>query len=193
MTKAEKLEQSVRELYEAQDPNRDEWTDWLYPNHVLVVADYATELAQRFNAPVDQCRAAALLHDIADTRTSRFDTEHEAKSLEIARDLLQDAGFSDQEIATIVDDALTLHSCRDGQRPATLVGKVLSTADALGHLNTNFYTYTTRNLMAGRPEEWKRNWAAKKIPRDYYDKIAFDEVREETKPNFEKLSALFAQ
>ena len=181
MSKPEVLEQLVRGLYEKQDSGRDEWADWLYPNHVLVVADNAVELAQRFDVPVDQCRAAALLHDIADVAMSRFDPNHEAESLTIARSLLRESGFSDKEIGVVVDDALKLHSCRDGQRPATLVGKILATADALGHLNTDFYTYTTQNLMPRRPEEQKRTWAAKKIPRDYYNKIAFDEVKRRNK------------
>lgn len=159
----------------------------------MVVGYNAVELAKRFKAPVDQCRAAAILHDIADVRMSRFDPQHEEETLNMARKLLRGAGFNDEEIATIVDDALKFHSCHDGVKPSTLVGKILATADALGHLNTDFYTYTTQNLMPSRPEEQKRSWAAKKIPRDYYDKIAFDNVRKETKSNFDKLSALFAE
>lgn len=193
MNRSEKLEQLVKDLYEKNDPNRDEWTNWLYPNHVLVVGDNAIKLAKRYNAPVDQCRAAAILHDIADVVTSRFDPHHEEESLNIAHRLLSNAGFNNEDIITIVDDALKFHSCRDDKKPTSHVGKILATADALGHLNTNFYTYTTQNLMPGRPEYWKRAWAAKKISRDYYDKIAFDEVRKETKSNFEKLSALFSE
>lgn len=192
MTKQEKIEQLVKDLYVSKNPNRDEWADWIYPNHVLIVADNAVELAKRYSAPIDQCRAAALLHDVADSVMKRADAGHEQKSTTMARDLLKEAGFDSEEIKTIVDDALKFHSCHDGERPATLVGKILATADALGHINTDFYTYTTHELMHGRPEEWKRTWAAKKIPRDFYEKIAFDEVREETKENFEKLTTLFA-
>jgi len=192
MHKIDKLERAVRDLYNSKNPNRDEWADWLYKNHVLIVANFAEELAHRYYAPVDQCRAAAILHDIADTKMSRFEPTHEEASLDIARDLLDDAGYSENEVSIIVDDALRFHSCRDGKKPTSLIGKILSTADALGHLNTNFYTYATEELMAGRDIDWRKNWVRKKLPRDFNEKIAFSEIREETRPNFEKLSAQFA-
>lgn len=191
MTKLEKLEEAVRYLYQSRNPGRADWADWLYTNHVFVVADFAEQLAKRYEAPIDQCRAAAVLHDIADTSMSRFDPTHEEESLNIARSLLREAGFDKDEISIIVDDAIRLHSCQDGQKPNSLVGKILSTADALGHLNTNFYSYTTAHLMTNKSEAEKRSWASKKIPRDYNDKISFDDVKRETKQNYERLLALF--
>lgn len=191
MSKIEKLETAVRNLYESKNPDRADWADWLYENHVFVVADIAEKLAKRYAAPIDQCRAAGMLHDIADATISRFNPGHEETSLKIARDLLENAGFDSKEIATIVDDAIRLHSCFDGHKPKSLVGNVLSTADALAHLNTNFYVYATENLMANATENKRKNWAAKKIPRDFNDKIAFDEVREETRANYKKLAARF--
>jgi len=191
MTKLQKLEQAVRDLYEKRNPARADWADWLYENHVFVVADFAEELALRYNADVQLCRAAAVLHDIADTVMSRFDPTHEEESLAIARKLLAEAGYTKNEIATIADDAIRYHSCHDGKRPKTLVGDILATADALAHLTTDFYTHTTEVLMKDRPKADTQSWAAKKIPRDYHDKIAFDEVREETKPYYEKLTARF--
>jgi hypothetical protein len=191
MSRIKTLETMVEELYLAKNAGRDEWADWLYPNHVLIVGDIAVELAKKYDAQIDLCKASALLHDIADAEMSRFSPGHEEHSMAMARDLLSKAGFTAEEIVTVVDDALKFHSCKDGLTPKTLVGKVLSTADALAHLNTNFYTYTTQNLMSGRPESQKREWAIKKIPRDYYDKIAFDEVREDAKASFEKLTATF--
>jgi predicted alpha/beta hydrolase family esterase/HD superfamily phosphodiesterase len=185
--KLNRLENAVRQLYESKNTNRSDWCDWLYADHVFVVADYTNELAKRFDTPVYMCRAAALLHDIADTVMSRFSNEHEKKSLEIAKQLLLEAEYSHDEIEIIVDDAIALHSCHDGISPKTVLGKILATADALAHLNTDFYYYATENMMNDMPIEKRREWANKKVRRDYNDKILFDEIREVAKPNYEKL------
>lgn len=191
MAKLEKLERSVRDMYEAKAPNRADWSDWLYAEHVFVVADYAEELAERYDAPVYMCRAAAVLHDIADATMSRFAPEHEQASLVIARKLLNDTGFTSEEVEVIVDDAIKLHSCYDGQKPKTKVGRILATADALAHLKTNFYVHATQHMMSNMSEDKRREWAAKKIPRDFNDKIAFDDIRDATRPDYEKLVSYF--
>ncbi|HEY4963854.1 MAG TPA: HD domain-containing protein [Candidatus Saccharimonadales bacterium] len=193
MPDIDKLEKDVRSLYLKKDPQRASWADWLYTNHVFIVTDYAEKLSRRYDAPTDLCRAAAMLHDIADCVMTRFNPDHEEESLKIARRLLRLSGFNDEQIAIVVDDAIKLHSCHDGIKPKTIVGKVLSTADALGHLDTNFYPYSTANMMHEFTDQEKRSWAAKKIERDYHEKIAFDEVRRKTKKNYEKLKLEFAE
>jgi predicted alpha/beta hydrolase family esterase/HD superfamily phosphohydrolase YqeK len=189
--KIEKLENAVRQLYESKNTNRSDWCDWLYAEHVFVVADYTVQLAIRYDAPIHMSKAAALLHDIADVVMSRFSDEHEQQSLEIARNLLADAGYTTNEIEIIVDDAIAFHSCHNGIKPHTDVGKVLATADALAHLKTNFYMHATEHMMNDMPKDKRRDWAVKKIPRDYNDKIMFDEVRDEVKPYYEKLTVYF--
>lgn len=71
MNRVTQLETVVRRLYGAKDPNRAEWADWLYENHVIWVADKATELAQKKHANFEYARAAALLHDIEERRVRR--------------------------------------------------------------------------------------------------------------------------
>ncbi len=94
MTRIQDLEQLVTTLYNKHDPARADWADWLGENHVLLVADYASELAKRFGANEELARAGALLYDIADTKMSRFAANHEGTSLTMARELMQQAGFS---------------------------------------------------------------------------------------------------
>src|SRR3989338_5736911 len=107
MKKIQILENKVRELYENANPNRAEWADWLWENHVLVVADYATELAKRFDANNDLAGTAALLHDIADAKMKRENKYHEEESLQIAREIMKESGFSDEDIRLVVDDAIS--------------------------------------------------------------------------------------
>ncbi|HSX15290.1 MAG TPA: HD domain-containing protein [Candidatus Saccharimonadales bacterium] len=143
MTRIQQLEESVRRQYAAKNPNRAEWADWLSENHVLVVANNASQLAKRFGGNEELARAAALLHDVADTVMDRFADEHEEASLEIARKTLRECGFSDADIGLVVDDAIRYHSCHDGRVPQSLEGKILATADSLAHLNTDFYIFAT--------------------------------------------------
>lgn len=143
MKHLQKLEAKVKVLYQQKDPERDGWTDWLADNHVFVVADYATELAQKYGANPELARAGALLHDIADVKMERKNEQHEAESLKIARNLMQEAGYEEDEIKLVVDDAIRYHSCHGDERPGSIEGQILSTADSMAHLKTDFYIYAT--------------------------------------------------
>jgi mRNA-degrading endonuclease toxin of MazEF toxin-antitoxin module len=189
MSKLQKLEQLVRDLYEDKVEGREEWADWLYNNHVFVVGDYARVLASRFNADYDVATASAILHDIADTVMERSTGEaHEVRSIEIAKNLLQESGFSDSEMQLITTDILPNHGCHNGVRPKSLEGQVMATADALGHLKTDFYEFAKeRFIERGDSIEVYNNWLASKIRRDYEVKICFDEVQHETSIEYFRL------
>lgn len=196
MNRLEILEQKVRELYEAKDPNRDEWADWLFDNHVLVVANTATELAKRFGANPELARVSALLHDIADVQMDRMTDGHEDASLKIGRELMQASGYNEDEVKLVVDDAVRLHSCHGTDVPESLEGKILATADALAHLQTDFYLFATWGWGMGHDGqslEWVKQWAFEKLDRDFYNKIQFDEVRAENKANYDMLKNLFGR
>lgn len=193
MNKVDELEQRVRALYEQQDPNRDSFADWLYENHVFVVTDYAKELANRYGVDIDQCQAAAMTHDVADTFTSRFDEEHDSKSMKKAKELLLSCGFNDEDIDIVIEDALRYHSCHGEERPSTQVGKILATADSLAHLKTNFYPYYTWFKGKDLPYEELRERIFNKLDRDYYNKIQFDEVRKECEYDYKILKELYGR
>ncbi len=193
MSRIRKLEIEVRELYAQKNANRAEWVDWLIDHHVFIVADNATKLAERFGANQELARAAALLHDIADTTMSRFNEKHEAESLDIARQLLQRCGFNKSEVSVAVDDAIKLHSCHDGKVPRSLEGKILATADALAHLKTDFYIYATWISGNDTPLEEVKAWVLKKIDRDFNNKILFDDIKAETRDSYEVLKEVFSR
>lgn len=188
MTNVETLEQLVRDLYGAKDPARDDWADWLAANHVFAVADSAQEVAERHGARADLARAGGMLHDIADARMSRFNEAHEETSLTIARELMQQAGFSEADIRVVVDDGIRLHSCRDGQAPETPEGKALATGDARVHLLSDFYFYFAwKKGKEGKSLEQLKQIVQKKIERDFHEKIFFENVREACRPAYEVL------
>lgn len=191
MGRVDVLEQKVIDLYQEKDPSRAGWADWLFENHVFVVADNAVELARRFGADPDLSRASALLHDIADAVMSRFDPGHSSETIEIALRLLKASGYKDDEIRVIVEDVLPLHSCREAQTPQTIEGKVLATADGLAHLKTDFYLYAL--WAKGREKSYEEaiDWLRNKLHKDYHNKILFDEIKSEVKLDYERWRIIF--
>ena len=194
MTRIQKLEQSVADLYAVHEPARADWADWLGENHVFLVADHATELSRRFGANEELARAGALLHDIADTKMSRFADNHEETSLTMARELMQQAGFDETEIHLTVDDAIRLHSCHTGRIPTSIEGKVLATADAKAHLLSDFYLFAAWAMgKEGKTLDEVKQYVLKKIDRDFYNKILFEEVRTECQTAYDALRVVFSQ
>lgn len=187
----ELLTQKVCELYEAKNPERDPWADWLYETHIFVVAEYAKAYAVRYGAREDVCVAASLLHDCADAVMKRSDAGHSERSGEIAERLLRESGFSDAQTQQIVGDILPRHSCRNGVVPGTLEGKVMATADAVAHLATAFYLDAVERMRAeGRDMQKCTDWMREKITRDFEVKIFFPDVREEMKGRYEELQRM---
>lgn len=193
MTRVEKLEKIVRELYGTKDLNRADWADWLINNHVLIVADYANSLSQKYGGNAELAMVAALLHDIADVNTKRDDENHEQKSIDIARNIMQQVGYDKQEITLVIEDAIGNHSCHNGEQPKTIEGKILSTADALAHLKTDFYIFAMWALDNKLSFEDRKKWVLKKIDRDINEKICFDDIRNDTMNDYTLLKNLFSR
>ncbi len=191
MTRIDILTQKVRDLYEEKNLNRADWADWMYQHHVFQVATTAKELAERFAVDAELAPAAGMLHDIADAVMNRFDSAHEAHSLQIAGELLTEAGFTPEQITIVVDDALTFHSCYGEDLPQTPVGKILATADAVVHLTTDFYYFAERQMQQSKTAKHIADWALPKIERDFYTKIFFEELRTEHRSDYESLRQHF--
>ncbi len=185
-TRAENLERQIRDAYEAEAPDRADWADWLYENHVFLVADEAERLANQLGEDAELARAAAALHDVADAKMSRFAPGHEEKSMQMAREMLRLAGFDGDEIAVVVYDAIRLHGCHGGVAPETMTGKILSTADAVVHLSSDFYEFARKRMEQEDGSDFAA-WAASKIDRDFNEKIQFQEVQDRVREDYEAL------
>ena len=181
------------DLYQAKQEGRADWANWLFEYHVFVVAERAGMLADRFGANKELAMAAGMLHDIADAVMRREDPKHEEESATIARRLLREAGFSDEETRVIVDDAMKRHGCHEGDCPLSLEGRVMATADALAHLQTDFYEHAIEARQADETIDQIKKWALSKLERDINAKIFFSEVREEVRLNYERLKCLFSE
>ncbi len=193
MANISKLEKLVRALYEEKQEGREVWADWLYANHVFVVADQAELLAKKYGADISEARAAAMLHDIADAVISRFDPGHENMTAEIARDLLQKSEFTAEQIAIIVDDALLHHSCRGDDRPASPVGQILATADSYAHIRSSFYTFVAfQRGVEGKKFSEAQDWLRAKLEKDYQNKVLFDDEKADLAPDYEFWKGVFS-
>ncbi|MFM2415069.1 MAG: tRNA ((1)-)-methyltransferase, tRNA (guanine37-N1)-methyltransferase [Candidatus Parcubacteria bacterium] len=182
------LSAKVRSLYELKSPSRADWADWLFSDHVFVVAQYAHRLARKYKADADLCRAGGMLHDIADAVMSRFNPEHKEASARIATEFLRESGFSAKEIKIVVDDAMARHSCRDGALPQTLEGKIVATADAMAHLETDYYPRAYELLLKeGKTEKEAEKWILTKKRRDLEDKLLFDDEHKDMVRAYGKL------
>ncbi len=194
MSRIEQLQQGVSALYQAKHEGRAEWADWLYAHHLFLVEDQAGKIADRFGAKKELAMAAGLLHDIADAVMGRNEPRHEEESFRIARSLLHDAGFSEEEMTVIVDDAMKWHGCHNGNVPTSLEGKVMATADALAHLQSDFYEHAVQAMRAsGKTIEQIKQWALPKIERDFQAKIFFPEIQEDVRSDYERLKSFFSE
>lgn len=191
MLRIEKLNQLVRELYEKKYSHRDPWADYLYSSHIFLVADIARSLSKRLNINDELSVAASILHDIADAKMSRFDPKHNEETEKIARLFLEKAWFTENERAIVVDDAIKNHSCRNGIIPTSIEWKIMAMADAIWHLTSDFYIFVLAEKKKQESMDDIRNWALPKIERDFYQKICFDDVREEYRKDYEKCKTLF--
>ena len=193
MTRLENLLEQVKGLYEEKLETRDEWADWIYPNHVVIVTNNALLVAERFGANSELSQVAAVLHDVADYKMARINPDHENESMNIARDLMKNCGYADDEILLVVDDAIRYHSCHGNERPSSLEGLVLATADSMAHLQTDFYIHATWAMGSSKSLDEVKVWALSKIERDLNNKIYFDDIREEVRADYEIIKALYSR
>lgn len=192
MDRLAKVKSEIDALYSAKKEGRADWADWLYSHHIFSVAERAGEIAERFGGQKELAMAAGMLHDLADAVISRFNEQHQQESERIAKDILYRAGYSPEEVSIIVDDAIALHSCRNHTCPKTPEGRAMATADAVVHLQSIFYAFAYEKMKSQKTTEEIKAWALPKIERDFNEKIAFNEIRNETRQDYERLKAFFS-
>ena len=191
MNKSKKVFAEVDQLYSVATTSMGKW---MWNNHTQWVADKAANLAEKYNATIETAYCAALLHDLGDSKYERGHKAFDSWSNQKGREILTTADFSEGEIENILA-AVRTHSCRPGNLPTTLEGKVLATADAMWHLQTSFFPvicYMNRPQNTNTYEEWQ-DWFNGKVERDFGAKIFFDDEREEVRADYEALRLVFAK
>lgn len=100
----------------------------LYTGHLLIVEQYAIQLARIENEDVEAAQVAALLHDIGKLRGA--DADHPLVGADAARHLLPLHGY-DKHLTKRVASAIMTH----GGGAQDTFGRILSSADGLAHLD----------------------------------------------------------
>lgn len=180
----------VSELYKNSST---ELGKWMWNNHVQWVANKARNLAEKYNADIEKVYCAALLHDLGDTTFPRGHDDFDTWSEDKGKEILLNAGLNSEETKEIIETIVRPHSCRPGNLPTTQEGKILATADAMFHIQTNFFPmfcYKHRPEHTSSYEEWQ-DWFDQKIERDFKSKIFFEDEKEEARKNYEALSKVF--
>ena len=182
------LKKLVRDFYEShRDTWIPVWTEYLYTNHIFFVAELSQRLSEEFGIDPEYSMAAALLHDIADALVDRTHPDHMKISEKIALELLSQSGFSSEEIEVIIYDIIAKHACRNGVTPSTREGQIMTSADAIFHLVSDFWQFAiTQKLKKGDTKESIRKWWLEKVDRDFHVKICFDELRERYKVDYQR-------
>jgi putative nucleotidyltransferase with HDIG domain len=183
---------AVKQLYLERNPKRTQWADWLFENHIFVVSDYASKLADKYGANKELCEISAMMHDIADAVMSRFDPDHQQKSLKMAQEIMEAQGYDDESINIVINDCLPFHGCRGDERPKTLEGRVLATADALAHLQTDFFMFTTYMLASEMSFSEIKAWTLKKLEKSFNKKMLFADEKQLALKDYQLLKMLFS-
>lgn len=192
MKRLDSLRQTVENLYHTPNPDADKWISWAYPNHVLVAAKNAERIAMKYNANQEFCIAGALLHDIGDAVMTRFTEGHEKESLRIADAILDKCGYNEKERKFIVNEVIAPHSCSHTM-PTALEGKVVATADAMAHFQTDFFLYFAWQHLGGKDLSSLKQWVLIKIEKHFHKKIFFDECKTEVEPEYKAIKLLFSK
>lgn len=69
----------------------------------------------------------------------------------------------------------------------------MTPSDSMAHLKTDFYVFIIWALGRNASLIEIKEWSLQKIERDFNSKISFDEIREETRPDYEMLRNLFSR
>lgn len=174
---------------ESSDPCMREW---FYSGHVLVVADYAACIAVREGINPRIPVLASLLHDCARTMGITDEPMLTDQSEAMVRQVLSQTSLETTDIDHICQ-VMQVHSCRGTVRPNTPAGRVMTTADAMAHLMTDFYFILPFKgwLTAADDFSGYKGWVREKTQRDFQNKIAFEPERQLARPRLEAFQLLF--
>lgn len=186
----QKVFDKVEQLY--LDSSRD-MGRWMWQNHVQWVAEKTKMLSQKYNANEGLAITGALLHDLGDVKFERTESEHDIWGTTESIKILEHSGYSPSEIDQIIHQVIAPHSCHEGNLPITLEGKILATADAMFHLQTNFFVQLCWMHLPPWMETFSQwnDWVAEKLERDSSVKIFFKDELEEVKPYHQALKSVF--
>jgi uncharacterized protein len=122
-------------------------------DHTTRVHAISMNIGRKLSANLRILGAAAILHDVGRAREEETGISHSKLSGEMSVDLLREIGYTEEEIAEIVE-AIRTHRFSEGLEPNSLEGRILSDADKLDAIGAiGVYRSIAHTLVDGRGVE----------------------------------------
>lgn len=154
---------------------------WFYKEHFLVVEKFAKELCDLYpKASRKAVMLAAWFHDAS--RAHGRHKKHDVYGAHYAKKFLTEKGF-DKRLIKLVCEACRLHRCKKN-KPKSIEAKILATSDAMSHFSGGFYLRIFNNFCEEIGYEKAREKLARKIERDFKEKLFFKEAKQAVKPYY---------
>lgn len=188
------FEQVRADLKEIFPPETDEprfryvKQTWIFPNHFDITVRFAKQLAEKYDADVQVCMLAALLHDagLAYKRDRADSIGHEERSVEYVYEFLPKYGYDADTVKAVANSVIATEPKTE---VATIEAKVVRTADALAHIQSVHYL-----AKAVFSPNWDDAIAfvERKVHADY-GKICFEEERLKIQPIYNYFVSIIEQ
>ncbi|MEK6973307.1 MAG: HD domain-containing protein [archaeon] len=157
LSRSEKIEKLVLEeilnpkIPEAERENSVAWE----LKHSSGMIQIAKLLAIKRSLDAEKAIVAAALHDISAIQTGKYE-KHAVRGAELAKEILQNNGFSKKEIKDICD-AIALHSEKEKYSKNKLA-ELLKDADLLDCLlyDTNIYSEKPKNIQQAIKKRFRK-------------------------------------
>lgn len=160
--------------------------DWFYENHLLFVEKFSKEMLRKLpKADKETVLLGAWLHDLQRIRGIKGD--HQKIGAREAEKVMKDFGYAKRTIKKVKEIILT-HSA-SGQKPKTLEGKILATADAMTHYYNDFFLRIA--LRGDRSLKEYKEWVLEKLNRNYNKKIFFSFAKNKIKKRHNLFKKIF--
>ena len=143
--------------------NKFEENDWKY--HMLPVVRYAKALGRRYKVNAELVELAALLHDIGRVDI-KHDEDHHIVGVPIAEGILKQFNYSDKVIKE-VKHVVASHRTSKGEKPKTMVAKIVANADAMAHFDILPVFFWWRKSRKEYSFENTLQWVDNKLKRDW--------------------------
>jgi len=171
MRKIEKIRKLVK--------NKFEENDWIY--HILPVVKYTKKLAKIYKVNEEIAELAALLHDIGRVDI-KHDEDHHIVGVPMAEKILKKFDYP-KEIIEEVKHVVASHRTSKGEKPRTMIAKIVANADAMAHFDILPVFFWWRKSRKEYSFEDTLQWVNNKIKRNWQKKI--------TLSNFELRNSVF--
>jgi uncharacterized protein len=172
----EKRTEKIKELVGRECKESKFIDDWFFEEHLQIVEKNAKWILKQVpEADEEVVLLGAWLHDMQRVRNIKM--EHQEGGAREAEKIMKKFDYS-EEIIEKVKNIILSHSCNKVM-PLTIEGRVLATADAMAHYTGSFFLRIA--LQGDMTVEEYKEWAMKKLDKNYNAKISFDFAKKEVK------------